>query len=140
MEQIGGGTGVFWIALALVLAGFAIAVGLHARRYGREPGPGMLFLLGAVVLTASSFVLGRMIFTLDPEPEAASEAGPIAMPEWILAGSTATIAGIVGVIAAAAWLVYALIRGRVQYQQGVEADEAILHERRNGSAHDGSRH
>lgn len=125
MEQIGGATGVFWIALALVLAGLTVAASLRARHLGRAPGEGPLWLLSAVILIAFAFLIVRAIVAIDPELESNGEV-PLLVPDWVLADSTALVAGIVAAVAAVAWIICFVIRGRALHRQAVAADEAVL--------------
>lgn len=130
MGQIGSIGGV-WIAVALVLAGLAVTASLVARHHGREPGEWTVWLPGAMVLAASSFLLPRLIVAVGSEADPASDGEvPQLVPDWAFAESTALVAGIAGAAAALAWVIAFVIRARVQHQQSVDADEAVLREAR----------
>lgn len=130
-----GGLGALWIALAVALAGCALAGSLSARRHDREPGEWTVWLPVTIVLVALAFVLPWMLVRIAPEPARDTSAdAPLQVPAWLFADGTALVAAIAAAVGAAAWVVCFLLRARLQHQQAREVDEAVLRELRGGTA------
>lgn len=135
MEHVGGALGALWIAVAAVLAGAAVVGSLRARSSGRVPGEWTLLLPGTLVLVAMSFLLLRLIEVIAPAPDSAadSEGVPQLVPDWTFAETTAIVAGTVAGIAALAWVICFILRGRMQHRRVLKAEAAVMRQRREES-------